>query len=124
MNTQNQAAQTLAVVESLLEPETRRRIRDNPKQYAVENGIIPAGLDMQVKVVESGRDTLYIPLAAPSDSDELQAADLAAIQGGGPRASTTGSASSLGCMFCITTTVGTAGSAASVSTVAIEPDRM
>lgn len=123
MNTQNESAQAFAAAESLRDPDTRRRIRADPKGYALENDIIPAGMDMEVKVVESGRDVLYIPLAAPSDIDALEAADLAAIQGGGPRASTTASSSSLACMFCICTTASTAGSAATVSTVAIEPGR-
>lgn len=125
MNTMSETAQAFAAAESLRDPETRRQVRADPKGYALENGIIPAGMaqNMEVKVVESGRDVLYVPLVAPSDIDTLEAADLASIQGGGPRASTTGSASSLGCMFCICTSASTAGSAASVSTVAIEPGR-
>lgn len=123
MNTMNETAQAFAAADSLRDPETRRQIRADPVAYARENGIIPAGMDLEVKVVESGRDVLYVPLAAPSDLDTLEAADLAGIQGGGPRASTTGSSSSVACFFCICTTASTAGSAATVSTVAIEPGR-
>jgi len=101
-----------AVTEALYDPGARARIRGNPRQYAIDNGLLDADSRAEVKVVDSARDTLHIPvMRADSAPPELNTADLESLQAAGT-ASTGGSASSAGSAGTLTSTVSSASSAA------------
>lgn len=117
MNTfdeQSQVTQAMSVTESLYEREVRQAIRDDPKQYAVDAGIIAAESDAEVRVVESGRGTWHIPLMRVNAGSALNADDLRRLQGG---VNTTGSVGTGGTVSTFSTFSGCIGSAGSASTV-------
>lgn len=106
------AAQTAAMA-ALIDPAARRRIRANPRQYALDRGMLAADSAAEVKVVVNRRATLYVPIARPADADSftVDADDLESLQAAGT-ASTGGSASSASSAGTLTSTVSTASSTA------------
>lgn len=113
--TPSYAAQAAAMA-ALGDPAVRRRIRADPRQYALDNGLLPAGSAAEVRVVVNRRATLYVPIARADwpDSFTVDAADLESLQAAGT-ASTAGSASTAGTASTITSTVGTLASAATAA---------
>lgn len=106
------AAQT-AIVEALSDPAARRRIRANPRQYAVETGMLAADSEAAVKVAVNRPGVLYVAIARDNNFDPraLSADDLESLQAAGT-ASTGGSASSASSAGTLTSTVSTASSTA------------
>lgn len=110
-----------AAAQALFEPELRRRIQLDPKQYAIDNGLMAADSAAEVKVVTCSRDTMYLPMVRAEQTEALDAGQLEAIQAAG-HVSTAGSAGTVGSLSTATTTAGTiltagtAGTAGSVDT--------
>lgn len=112
------SAQQLADANRLLDPETRRQIRADPRRFAADIGLLDvdaaAVAAVDVRVVTNTRDTLYIQLPGPSVfAEELDDAALGRIQAAGSNgtAGTTTSASTL------STATSTAGCASTASTI-------
>ncbi len=102
-----------------LDTEARHAIRNDPRQYAIDKGIITEDSDIEIKLVIGEPGTLHIPLVRTDDIGYgMGVDDLQRIQGGGnttgslgcaTTASTLSTASS--CVGCVSSasTVGTAG---------------
>lgn len=112
MNTPSNSAADIA--QFSLDGDTRRAIIDNPRQYAIDNGLIAADSDVDVKVVVCNRDTMHVALVHKDMLDaDLNAEQLDMIQAGNGY-STVGSAGSAG---TISTANGTVGSFSTGGTV-------
>lgn len=109
------SAQQLADANRLLDPETRRQIRADPRRFAADIGLLDVdAAAVDVRVVTNTRDTLYIQLPGPSVfAEELDDAALGRLQAAGSNgtAGTTTSASTL------STATSTAGCASTASTI-------
>lgn len=100
MNTPNTPPSASAIgARDFFDPQVRRAIRAEPRQYAVEHGLIKADSEAEVKVVECAPDTLRIAIVR---GDSIAAGPLGA--GDLREVSAAGSVSTMG-------TVSTAGSA-------------
>lgn len=121
MNTENLASDARHFVRALQTPDVRRQIRADPRQYAVDNGLLQQdAADIEVEVVTDRRDVVHV--AIPSlDKDALDAEDLASIQaaGGASTAATAGSASTMGCASGTISTASTAGTVGSAGSVEV-----
>ncbi|MDD9884780.1 MAG: hypothetical protein OXU62_09665 [Gammaproteobacteria bacterium] len=101
------AAQT--VYGSMFDPEVRRRIRADPRQYALDNGLIDGASDIEIKVLTNNAATMYLAVSpAASGPAELSADELQSLSAAGTN-STAGSGSTA-------STLGTLNSTASSST--------
>jgi len=113
MNTQPQTApapaEQMAMLKALSDPAVRRQIRADPRQYALDHGLLAADSATAVEVVVNRPGTLYVPIARADAALELNADDLQAVQAAGS-ASTAGTASSAATAGTLTTTVSTASS--------------
>jgi len=113
MNTQPQAApapaERMAALKALSDPAVRGQIRADPRQYALDHGLLPTDSAAAVEVVVNRPGTLYVPIARADAALELNADDLQAVQAAGS-ASTAGTASSAATAGTLTTTVSTASS--------------
>ncbi len=110
------------IAESLADPAVRQRIRENPKQYAIDNDFIVADSESEVRVYVNTADTMYIPMMDIQDAGTLDARDLQMVQAAGDgTASTAGTGGSSSTLSCLTSSVGTfttlssAGSAGTAS---------
>lgn len=113
-------AQAVEAGESLLDADVRQAIRDNPRQYAIDNGIIAANSDIEVKLVTNDRHTMHIPLTQEESFNNLSDDQLQSMQAAGiSTAGSLGSASTLltaGSCASTLGSIGTAGSGGSVKT--------
>ncbi len=102
------------IAETLLQPEVRGRIRANPRQYAIENGMIEADSTTQIKLVVCVAGQLKIPMVQASE--QLSHNQLENISAG-VEVNTTGSVGSIGSASTISTVFSCLGSTTSASTV-------
>jgi len=104
-----------SVYRAMFDPEVRRGIRADPRQYAVDNGLIDAQADIDIKVLTNDADTIYLALSpAVSHSAELNADELQQLSAAGST-STAGSGSSASTLGTVCTT---SSSATTLSTLA------
>lgn len=84
MNTPNSSAAAVDA-RDFLDPQVRRAIRAEPRQYALERGLIAADSGAEVKVVECAPDTLRIAIVRGDslDAGPLDAGDLRAVSAAG-----------------------------------------
>jgi len=123
MNAANSPADANRSLRASHAPDARRQIRADPRQYAVDAGLLKAGVDaaeVEVKVVSNRPGVMYVALPPPV-AETLGAADLESIQaaGGVSTAGTAGTASTYGCANGTISTAssgGTVGSSGSVDT--------
>ena len=101
----------IEMMQSWADPAVRRRIRENPKQYAIDNEVIAADADVEVKMRVNTRDTMYVPIMRMDDSQTLDTRDLQSLQAAGDgTASTVGTVSTASTISCMCSTAGSAGS--------------
>jgi len=104
-----------SVYDAMFEPEMRRHIRADPRQYALDNDLIDADADIEIKVLTNAADKMYLALSpAVSAPVELNASELQQLSAAGTN-STAGSGSSASTLGCVNTT---ASSATTLSTLA------
>ncbi len=96
------------------DPAVRQRIRGDPRQYAIDSGLIAEDADIDIKVVVNASDTMYLPLAHYEPDGFISVEDLQAVQAAGT-ASTGGTVGSASTFSCFTGCLGTAGTAGSVA---------
>jgi len=119
MNTPNSPSATVAVgARDFLDPQVRRAIRAEPRQYAVEHGLLAADSEAEVKVVECARDTLRIAIVRGDSiaAGPLGAGDLRAVSAAGSvstmsTTSTAGSACTTASSFATANTLACADGA-------------
>ncbi len=104
--------QPASAAQIIFDADVRQAIRNDPRQYAVDNGIITEDSDVEIKLVVNDRHTMHIPLFPEPLPDNLTATQLQDLQGGG--VSTAGTVGTFG---CIGTICGTASSAGTGTTV-------
>lgn len=99
-----------SVYGAMFDPEVRRRIRADPRRYALDNGLIAGDADIDIKVLTNAADTMYFAVspAAGRSAAELSAGELQRLSAAGST-STAGSGSTA-------STLGTLCSTASSST--------
>lgn len=117
------SVQATPSVKLLTDSDARQAILNDPRQYAVDNDIIAADSDIEIKVVVNDRNTIHIPIASGEMVDEvmLNIEELQKIRAAGNfigsafTAGTAGSISTIGTSYssisCLST-VGSLGSAA------------
>lgn len=107
----------LADANRLLDPETRRAIRADPRRFAADIGLLGGGADaVEVRVVTNTRDTLYIQLPGPSVfAEALDDAALSRLQAAGCNGSA-GTTTSASTFSTVTSTAGCASTASTVGT--------
>lgn len=118
MNAENHTTEARRFLRELRAPDVRRQIRADPRQYALDNGLVQEQAEVEFKVVDDRRDVVHVAIPS-AGKDALDADDLASIQaaGGVSTAGTAGSASTISSACPTISTAssgGTAGSAGSV----------
>ncbi len=78
----------IAVSRVWFDPDTRRAIRKNPRQYAIDTGMITADSPVQIKLVVSGAEKMSIPIPNVNNADTLSNEQLRNISAGGSPLST------------------------------------
>ncbi len=82
----------IAVAQELFDPATRRVIRENPRQYAIDKGMISADSTVQIKLVVSGAGKMAIPILKTDLTGTLNNEQLRSVAAGGaPSTISTGS---------------------------------
>ncbi len=117
----NDNSKTFAdVAEVLLNPATRAAVRANPRQYAIDTGMIAADSSVEVKLVVCGSGKMLLPIQTVGAHGVLDSTQLREISGG----STAGSvgsattASTVGCAVSCFSSAGSLSTAASVGSAA------
>lgn len=108
----------LADAGRLLDPETRRAIRADPRRFATDIGLLDGAdaVAVEVRVVTNTRDTIYLQLPGPSVfADTLDDALLGRLQAAGCNG-TAGTTTSASTMSTATSTAGCASTASTVGT--------
>ncbi len=105
-----------SLTQSMLDPDTRRDIRNDPRQYAIDNEIIAADSEIEVKLVINGPDTMYVPLAQVEHLSTISSEELLSIQAAGNTNGSVGTATTASSISTLTSTVGSAGSASTAGT--------
>jgi len=109
-----------SVYGAMFDPEVRRRIRADPRQYALDNGLIDGDADIGIKVLTNRADTMYFavsPAAArpaelsAGELQQLSAAGSTSTAGSGSTASTLGTLCSTSSSATTLSTLATGGSA-------------
>lgn len=104
-----------SVYGAMFDPEVRRRIRADPRQYALDNGLIAGDADIDIKVLTNRADTLYFAVSPMAGrSAELNAAELQRLSAAG----STSTAGSGGTASTLGTLCSTSSSATTLSTLA------
>ncbi len=106
-----------ATAQALFDQDIRRAIRENPRQYAIDQGVIPADSTVEVKLVISEPGQMAIPVFKIGAGSMLSTEQLSNITGG-VRASTVGSVLSGGTASTITSTAWCVSSISSVGSAA------
>lgn len=118
----NQTAQNLSVAQTLMDPDVRQAIRDNPRQYAIERGFIDADSAVEIKLVTSDRGTLHIALMPMPESDNnLSAEQLQNLQAAG-NTGTISTMGSYGCVGSVGSSISTASTAGCIGTASTAGD--
>ncbi len=78
----NGKAIPIIAVQELFDADTRRAIRENPRQYAIDKGMIAADSTVQVKIVVSGPGKMLIPILKMSISGTLENEQLRGVVAG------------------------------------------
>ncbi len=100
----------IKVAETLLQPEVRAAIRANPRQYAIDEGIIKADSHVEIKLVGGEAEQMFLPLFRADAGHSLSHGQLKNVAAG----ATTGTVASLGCGSSAGTICTTASTASSV----------
>lgn len=121
MNAENHTHKARRFLRELHAPDVRRQIRADPRQYALDNGLVQEQAAVEVKVVADRRDVVHVAIPS-AGKDTLDADDLASIQaaGGVSTAGTAGSASTLGCACGTMSTASTGGTVGSSGSVEVQ----
>ncbi len=67
--------------QKIFDPQIRAAIRADPRQYAIDNGMIKADASVEIKLVVCGRKQILIPMVRPSV--QLSLKQLGEIQAAG-----------------------------------------
>ena len=108
--------QPMLTTQTMFDADVRQALRNDPRQYAIDQGIITEGSDVEIKLVVNDRHTLHIPLFPEPESDDLTEAQLQDLHAGG--VSTVGTAGSLGCVGTACSSASSASSGGSVGSAA------
>lgn len=101
------------------DPAVREKIRNDPKQYAIDNGLLGEDSEVEIKLMVNPPNTMYIPLPHTDNTDTLSPDELQAMQAAGTASTggTVGTASTTSTFAGTLATIGTASSLASAGSV-------
>ena len=112
----NPTDSTSTLTQPFRDPAVRRSILSDPRQYALDNGLIAADAEVEVKVMANTADTMYVPMPHLDDFDTLNISDLRTIQAAGRgTASTAGCGGSASTLSTVSSTYSTASTASTLA---------
>ena len=108
--------QDLLATAPLQDFDERHAIRNDPRQYAIDKGIITEDSDVEVKLVVSESGTLHIPLMHTDIGHDIGANELQRIQGGAKCTGTAGCATTASTLSSVTASLSSMSSASTAGT--------
>ncbi len=109
------ANSNIEMAATYFKPEVRADIRANPRQYAIDNGIIPADSSIEIKLVACQSKQMFIPVMR-NIGDQFMSNDQLKDISAGVKLGSLGTAGSAGSIMCICTCASSIGSVGSAGT--------
>lgn len=118
MTQQNTSDNPVEMLVSFRDPAVRRQVRADPKQYAIDHGIIPADSEVEIRLVVAKPGTMPFPLFKAGEQGaefKLSHDQLQHVQAAGGCNSTVGCISSVSTVSSACSSLSSAGTAGTMA---------